>query len=559
MVRKSSFILLSITLLFSCTVLPPATQEPIPFQDRYTLAMDEGRYLKALEILVQNEGIDSLGLWEPLNRILASLQEAQTERNLFWRSSLSLEKLGLLKVDLAPAQEIGNSLLKEKRWAALLSFLQSQGQSFGLDFSYWRERLKQENFFDRIPVEDFLSSRPLSQEQPLEGLLDATVTVFVDKGIQIEQGISRPDTVVGSGFFIDQEGYLITNYHVIQSEVDPEYKGFSRAYIRRRGSGGNRIPVKVIGWDPELDLALVKAPVDKNPYFPLSYWNGLSLGDKVKALGSPLGLESTITSGVVSNRERILTTLGIRYQVDVPVNPGNSGGPLVNEKGEVVGVIFAGIQPFQGLNFAIPVDYLHHILPRLYDGGLVQHNQLGVQILKNNQGLKVNYVAPFSPAQGAGIQVGDYLTAIDGQKLKNVEEAQELILRNSWGALMEVQWERDSQMITQWILPQKRELKPWEEYFDRDDFGLLVGPLLGMRVERIGNPNNMDFRVREIFVGSLADQFNFTINDPFKILSWKKSEEHPFVLVTMNVRQQYSGFLDSRITIPLPLNAPGFL
>jgi S1-C subfamily serine protease len=213
-------------------------------------------------------------------------------------------------------------------------FLKTESERKTIDWEYWQNLMQEDERFSELPyLDSFFSRTSINAPISLDRLLDATVTVFVDKGILLQNGVSYPDNVIGSGFFIDRQGHFLTNYHVIQSEVDPEYEGFSRAYIRLRENNGQKIPVKVIGWDPEFDLALVKAPVDNDSFIPMSYWSNASLGDTVKALGSPLGLEATITSGVVSNVERSNFSTGFRLQVDAPVNPGNSGGPLVNESG----------------------------------------------------------------------------------------------------------------------------------------------------------------------------------------------------------------------------------
>ncbi len=103
----------------------------------------------------------------------------------------------------------------------------------------------------------------------LANMLDGTVTVWVDRGITIEKGLGRADRMIGSGFFIDKNGFVITNYHVIKSDVDPEYEGYSRVYIKLSGDTAKRIPAKVVSWDPVFDLALLKTEITPKVYFPL--------------------------------------------------------------------------------------------------------------------------------------------------------------------------------------------------------------------------------------------------------------------------------------------------
>ena len=130
--------------------------------------------------------------------------------------------------------------------------------------------------------------------------------------------------MIGSGFFIDANGYLITNYHVIQSEVDPEYEGFSRVYIKRAENPTVRIPAKVVGWDATFDLALLKMEINPEVYFQLGSAEDLNIGSRIYAIGSPAGLEQTLTSGIVSAQNRRLLSLGSVLQIDAPVNHGSS-------------------------------------------------------------------------------------------------------------------------------------------------------------------------------------------------------------------------------------------
>ena len=199
---------------------------------------------------------------------------------------------------------------------------------------------------------------------PVE-MLSGAVTIWVNRGIRIEGGVGLPDRVIGSGFFIDQRGYLLTNYHVISSEVDPKYEGYSRVFIRLSDRPEDRIPAKVVGYSRIFDVALLKAEVKPNFVFGITDIEELKAGTRVFAIGSPGGLEKTITAGIVSATSRRFLQMGDAMQMDVPVNPGNSGGPLVDETGRMVGIVFAGIEQFQGVNFAIPGYWVLKFLPSL--------------------------------------------------------------------------------------------------------------------------------------------------------------------------------------------------
>ncbi|HAK45645.1 MAG TPA: hypothetical protein DCO79_06970, partial [Spirochaeta sp.] len=175
-------------------------------------------------------------------------------------------------------------------------------------------------------------------------MISGTVTIWVDRGIRIEKGVGYPDRVIGSGFYIDSRGYILTNYHVISSEVDTEYEGFSRLYIKY-DKNEEKIPASVVGWDASLDIALIKVAYTPEYIYSFPEIREFKPGEKIYAIGSPGGLDKTITSGIISaSGDRRLLPLGDTIQVDVPINSGNSGGPVVDNDGNLVGVVFAGIE-----------------------------------------------------------------------------------------------------------------------------------------------------------------------------------------------------------------------
>jgi S1-C subfamily serine protease len=167
-------------------------------------------------------------------------------------------------------------------------------------------------------------------------MIKGVATVLVDRGYRIERGRGLPDRVLGSAFFVDSAGYLITNYHVIASEVDPTYEGYSRMFIRLGDSASARIPAKVVGWDKTMDLALIKAEIKPEYVFSVVDRIIPQVGDTVYAIGSPGGLEKTVTSGIVSALGRRFLQIGDVIQIDAAVNHGNSGGPVVDMAGRLV-------------------------------------------------------------------------------------------------------------------------------------------------------------------------------------------------------------------------------
>lgn len=273
-------------------------------------------------------------------------------------------------------------------------------------------------------------------------MMKGTVTVWVDRGMTIEKGLGRADRMIGSGFFIDANGYLITNYHVIQSEVDPEYEGFSRVYIKRAENPTVRIPAKVVGWDTTFDLALLKTEINPEVYFQLGSSEDLNIGSRIYAIGSPAGLEQTLTSGIVSAQNRRLLSLGSVLQIDAPVNHGSSGGPIIDEAGRVQAIVFAGLERNEGLNFAIPVELLRLILPQLYAGGETVHAWMscyGVSVKESPQqaaGTELVYAVPGSSA--SVIPAGAVITHLNGRAVPCLEALQVELMRLSAGTIVKV-------------------------------------------------------------------------------------------------------------------------
>jgi S1-C subfamily serine protease len=391
-------------------------------------------------------------------------------------------------------------------------------------------------------------------------MLQGTVTVWVNRGIRLEGGMGVPDRVVGSGFFIDERGYLLTNYHVIESEVDPEYEGYSRLFIRLPGQPDSRIPAQVVGYDRIFDIALLKAEVEPSYVFPVTSIRDVRPGARIYAMGSPGGLENSISSGIISATERRFLQLGDAIQVDVPINPGNSGGPLVNTDGELIGVVFAGIEQFEGVNFAIPSAWLQLFLPQLYQDGEVTHPWVGAAVREATNGLEIMYVAPQSPAEDAGLRAGDLLTAIDGWEPRRIGDAQRLILARNPESMMRLSVQRDGERFESLVALQERPYSPIEEILNLERPEDLFPPLFGMRVQDISSmPWQRNFVITEVYPGTIADETGLSEQDPFSVQNWRVDLERDIALLQIIIRKRKAGFLESGIQLASFLEIDNFL
>ena len=396
-------------------------------------------------------------------------------------------------------------------------------------------------------------------------MLPGTVTVWVNKGIRVDQGVGVPDRVIGSGFFVDPRGYLITNHHVIQSEVDPTYEGYSRLFVKLPGRPDERVPARVIGYDRIFDLALLKVEIDPEYVFSLSDIKTLVPGQRVLAFGSPGGLDSTITSGIISAAGRRFLQMGEAMQVDVPINPGNSGGPLVLPSGQVAGVVFAGLEQFEGVNFAIPTYWIRHFFPQLFEKGEVEHAWLGLSVRSTSTGLETVYVAPESPADRAGVEVGDVLTHLNGKTGLTLADAQDQLLGIDAGYLVHTVWqkaeENDNVVTTQRIISAGvRPYSPVEDALERQPIEALFPVLFGMEVEDVsGAPWGPDFVITDVFPGSVADESSLSVDDPFALRTWRVDRDLRAAFIQIIIKKRKAGFIEAGVQLGAYLETDSFL
>jgi serine protease Do len=256
------------------------------------------------------------------------------------------------------------------------------------------------------------------------------------------RSIERRVESVGSGVIIHERGYIVTNAHVIAQTSD----------VQITFAGGGTAPAQVIAVDPEHDLAVLRVRVGQQPLpaIRLGRSDDLMVGETVVAIGNPLGLQHTVTAGIISALGRELSfsprlTYRDLIQTDAAINPGNSGGPLLNVNAELIGINTAIRGDAQNVGFAIPVDQLWELLPQLLDIERKERVRFGLRVggAKN----EVTAVRPDSPAQKAGLKPGDRVVRFNGQPLTNAIDYYVHLLSRKPGEVIRLSVERDGRTI----------------------------------------------------------------------------------------------------------------
>ena len=263
----------------------------------------------------------------------------------------------------------------------------------------------------------------------------------------------RPSQGMGTGFIISADGHVVTNNHVIEN--------FDEILVQL--NDGREVEAKVIGRDPSTDIALLKVEVDgKLPELKLGDSDAMRPGDWVVAIGNALGLENTVTAGIVSAKHRVINEPGGEQrrfddflQTDAAINPGNSGGPLLNLAGEVVGINTAIRRGANDVGFAVPINIARQVLPQLQEDGRVSRGWLGVRIqqlddatadhlgLPDTSGALVAQVDAGSPADDAGLRRRDVITEFNGRDVADMEALPKLVAALPGGATASVKVIRD--------------------------------------------------------------------------------------------------------------------
>lgn len=313
------------------------------------------------------------------------------------------------------------------------------------------------------------SSRRVSARMPRGMQEDPFFGEFFGGRQMPEMPRSRQVSETGSGFIINSDGHILTNAHVVSGSDT----------VRVTLKDGRALTGRVLGADSVTDVAVIKVDAQNLPTVKLGNSDSLRPGEWAIAIGNPLGLDNTVTTGIVSATGRSSRQVGVpdqrvRFvQTDAAINPGNSGGPLLNAAGEVIGINTAIIQGAQGIGFAIPVNTAKSIANKLISDGKVQHPYLGIQMvdltpeIKQNinsdpelnlnvnedDGVLIVQVAPNSPAERAGLRSGDIISKINNKSVKDSNSVQQAVDASSVGARLPMEVRRSGQNVDLVVQP----------------------------------------------------------------------------------------------------------
>jgi Do/DeqQ family serine protease len=288
-------------------------------------------------------------------------------------------------------------------------------------------------------------------------------------GSQLPESQDRVERGTGSGFIISADGRILTNAHVVD--------GADTVTVTLKD--GRTLQGKVLGKDELTDVAVVKIQANNLPTVALGNSDQLQPGEWAIAIGNPLGLDNTVTTGIISATGRTSNQIGAPdkrvefIQTDAAINPGNSGGPLLNSRGEVIGMNTAIIQGAQGIGFAIPISTAQRISTQLIATGKVQHPYLGIQMvgltpqLKQNinsdpnsglsveedKGVLVVKVVPNSPAAKAGVRAGDVIQKLNGELVTDASGVQKAVENSQVGGNLRLELRRNGQSLSLAVQP----------------------------------------------------------------------------------------------------------
>jgi serine protease Do len=349
----------------------------------------------------------------------------------------------------------------------------------------------------------------------------------------------RKQTAGGSGVIVDLKGYILTNNHVVA--------GAEKITIRL--FDGRELKGTVKGTDPKTDLAVIHVEAKDLPVAALGDSDKIEVGEWAIAIGSPFGLEKTVTVGVISAKGRSGLGTG-NYedflQTDASINPGNSGGPLVNIDGEVTGINVMIIQPGQGIGFAIPINLAKTIMTALIDRGKVVRPWVGIGLqdltpelvasfkLEEKEGALISQVYEGSPGEKAGIKVGDILLEIDGVRIKNSQEVVREVLKKQVGQKVRMglirEGKKEEILVTTGEMPSEPAEQKTGQVEKKEWFGLHVTSVTPEIAGSLGLKSSEAVVVEAVDGGSVAQEAGLRRGDVIlEVNRQKVKDEKDFV------------------------------
>jgi serine protease Do len=342
-----------------------------------------------------------------------------------------------------------------------------------------------------------------------------------------------PQNSLGSGFIIDEKGYILTNNHVIE-KADK---------IKVRLSDEEEFDAEVVGRDPKTDIALIKIePTKPLQAVTMGDSDKLQVGEWLIAIGNPFGLEHTVTAGIVSAKGRVIGSgpYDDFIQTDASINPGNSGGPLINMRGEVVGISTAIIAGGQGIGFAIPINMAKQILLQLKEKGEVTRGWLGVMIqrvtpelakqfgLEKSEGALVAQVMEDSPAEKAGIKREDIIIEFDDKKIHKMTELPKIVANTPIGKRVDVKvirQGREKKLNVEVAELKEEKVAKAGEFTTEKALGITVQDLTPEIAKHLGISEKAGILVSEVKVGTPAHEAGIRRGDVIKEIDRQPIED----------------------------------
>src|SRR6202795_3877606 len=373
------------------------------------------------------------------------------------------------------------------------------------------------------------NTNPNEEEDPMQDFFDR----FFDGR---QDGPPQAERSLGSGVIVDKRGYILTNNHVVEQAT--------KIQVQLDGKTQTKYTAKVIGVDEDTDLAVIKIEANMDlPTAKLGNSDGIQVGDWVLAIGSPFGLQATVTAGIISAKDRAgIGGAGHQFQrfvqTDAAINPGNSGGPLVDLAGEVIGIntaIITGSRGYEGVGFALPSTTAINVYNQIISQGRVTRGSIGVSFREDQgtnaitlkelgapNGVVIMGVEPGSPAEKAGLKGGDVITSVNGKAVKTGNDLVNPIAQAPIGSKVKLDYVRDrSQKETTAVVEDRTRVFPTQAGRVGDpsgegapaEFGLRVDSLTPDRASRVGMEGQKGVLVVDVDPASFADDLGFNRGD----------------------------------------------